>query len=575
MKHWLCIALLGVALSIVGSAQAAKLVSDGVLGNSGEQGTSLVRFGARVEGMGVAYDRFGTLWDRGGQGMLNRYAADGRLIGQYRIPNGTAWDKLTLVGDNLILLVNGQLYGLNITAKPGTAANALKIDASAISFGAFQGKIACLDKSNKQIFLLDAISGARLEVPVVLPDNARDIELGPDGTIYAMCNVKLYAIKDGKLLTEGWPKAYPGDRSQLIGDGWYGHASHGTIRRFNLQLKDDPGVVLGGSSGSFIGHLDENGELLIGRGITKLTDDLYAVSGAKGVLHLLALHQDTKQFEIVRRIGAISDVKGLGLDRQGRVAYVSGNWEWSDHPDAVLRNGIPMEICAQAVMLDNDVMVVPGYQYGSSRRLLSGKLSGLLTPTNNETFDFDPNITGCTTYKKGNTQILLTVSKDGKGKSYAIDATAGRYNRNEGPVTLTTLQPMQNWTTLAMRGADTLIAGVDGQVALFVRDGVNWKEATQWNSWGDQPDMHFGKSIYLTTDSDRLWVADSERHRVLVFDMATAKLVATFGTADKAGDTLTSLHTPTVIAARGERAVVFDSENQRIVKLHLTADTAQ
>src|SRR4051812_41595275 len=82
------------------AAQAESLTCVGVLGNSGEQGKALVRFGDKpARGIGVMCDRFGALWDRGGAGVLNRYAADGRLLGQYRIPDGTNnSDQLALAG---------------------------------------------------------------------------------------------------------------------------------------------------------------------------------------------------------------------------------------------------------------------------------------------------------------------------------------------------------------------------------------------------------------------------------------------------------------------------------------------
>ena len=68
------------------SLQAEVIPCDGILGNSGEQGASLVRFeGAVASGMGIVCDRYGSLWDRGGAA-LNRYAVDGRLLASYQLP---------------------------------------------------------------------------------------------------------------------------------------------------------------------------------------------------------------------------------------------------------------------------------------------------------------------------------------------------------------------------------------------------------------------------------------------------------------------------------------------------------
>ena len=84
------VALFAVLSFVAAPSFAASLKCEGVLGNSGEQGAALVRFGTEpAKGMGVAYDRFGSLWDRGGAGVLNRYALDGRLLRTYRIRKGT------------------------------------------------------------------------------------------------------------------------------------------------------------------------------------------------------------------------------------------------------------------------------------------------------------------------------------------------------------------------------------------------------------------------------------------------------------------------------------------------------
>jgi hypothetical protein len=72
-----------------------------------------------------------------------------------------------------------------------------------------------------------------------------------------------------------------------------------------------------------------------------------------------------------------------------------------------------------------------------------------------------------------------------------------------------------------------LLSAGDGFVIEFARDGQNWKEERRWNSLGS------------------------------------------FGTADSPGDDLTHVNTPTTLAACGDRAVVYDSGNQRLVKLRL------
>ena len=75
--------------------------------------------------------------------------------------------------------------------------------------------------------------------------------------------------------------------------------------------------------------------------------------------------------------------------------------------------------------------------------------------------------------------------------------------------------------------------------------------------------------VFIAADEGRLWAADAERHRVVCFNLGTGKPLAVFGICDKAGADLASLDRPQAIAARGRRAVVYDSGNQRLVKLAL------
>ncbi len=74
----------------------------------------------------------------------------------------------------------------------------------------------------------------------------------------------------------------------------------------------------------------------------------------------------------------------------------------------------------------------------------------------------------------------------------------------------------------------------------------------------------------MNTDGDHLWVADTTRHRVLCFSLASGAVLAQFGEMDKAGSDLAHVDSPEVLAGRGRRAVVFDRGNQRLVKLILT-----
>jgi hypothetical protein len=562
--------LITTLLLVIGGGLTAwgqTIVCEGVLANSGAAGHSLVRFrGAGASGLGVACDRFGSLWDRGGTEALNRYAPDGRLLAHYRLPKVAGRDdQLTLAGDTLVLKLNGALYTLAITAPDGSEVIPLKLGASAISSNARGADIALA--AGGEFRLLDVVTGAVRTVGQYAGD-LRGLELAPDGALYAVIDGKLRKYVDGIEVTVGWPKGAPGERAQFIDGHWYGHTWHGTIRRFDAALQPAPGVVLGGSSGSFIGKLDGNYELSNGRGMAKVADDLFAVSGATGVLHLLQWGGDKGQMALVRRIGPLAACRGIALDGQGNIWSQPGRWTWDDGPDAPLRDGANMgELTSQAVMLSNDTLVALALRYGSRPTLVAGPIT--TTPKSYELGDtslLGRAVVGVAVYPQEKSMIFLGVEKSGKAYGLPI-STGGSPAGAQYPVTLTTTPPVKAWTSLAMKDAQTLLGAADGWVIELAREGVHWKETRRWSTWGEGE--RFGAAIYLCAEAGRLWVSDRERHRILVFSLSDGRQLSTFGHPDTPGTSTTTLQAPETLIARGQRAVLFDSGNQRLLKLSL------
>jgi sugar lactone lactonase YvrE len=572
--------ILLLAFSIAG-CRASELACDGVLGNSGEQGQTLVRFGSLAQsmkgpigggtaaGIGVVCDRFGSLWDRGGEGTLNRYARDGRLLAQYRVSMGIERrDQLTIVGDTLVLQLGCKLYTLPVGSPANSEVKPLGRDSECISFGSAKGEFASCNKG--EIVFVNAETGQTR--PAGKMKDVHFLEMTPDGGLFVAANGKMTKLVDGNAVTEGWPRNQPGERPQFLDGFWFGHAWHGTIRRFDAELDPAPGVVLGGASGSFIGHLDQNGELSNGRGMAKLRENLYAVSGFGGTMHLLEWDASKQQFRIIRRIGAAPYCKALGLDAAGNVWWHYGAWKWTDKPDTPIELGInSADELGQAVMLDGDEMVAPGWMWGKCA-FYYGKLTGEVRTDRIESgCSMKKGLVGSAVYRSQNKLLLLTIDSKGDGRAFVIGGD-GKYQSDAGAVALKTATPVKEWTTLAFTGGDargTLLGAGDGAIIEFAADGNDWKETKRWSSWGDGAGEKFGARIFITADGGRLWVSDTQRNRVIVFDAKTCKPLAAFGTLDKAGTDLNSLAAPQMLAARGSRCVVHDGGNQRLLKLTL------
>jgi hypothetical protein len=564
---------MAAGLAAPAAAGGDGIVCDGVIGNSGEAGSALVRFAPkRCRGLGVACDRFGSLWDRGGAGRMNRYAPDGRLLGSYVIPDAAGEsDKLTIVGDTLVLLIGRRLYRLSITAKRGARAEKLPVEAERISFGSRGGRIAAAARDGRLMWI-DPASGKSEKLSVAPIDGLRDLELTADGVIHAAArDGRIVRIAGGKVVADASPKRLPGERMQHLAGAWFTHAWHGTIKRFGADMRPDPGVVLGGASGHFIGHLPQNSELLNGRGMARLSDRLYAVGGLEGVMHLLEWQPVERRMRIVRRIGAMSDVRGIGLDGAGRIWAVAGSWQWADGPDAPMRFGVNAPEgggIGQAVMLPGDVMLAPGRLWGQPT-FYRGRLDTELRADRlGGNCNLRAGFVGSAVYRAQGQLVLLVIDATGKGQLFRIGSD-GAFAANAGESTVHTALPVTRITSLAMNGPDVLLAGADGKVIELARDERDWKETRRWGRWGPRPDDAFGNEIHLAADAGRLWVADTQRHRVLCFDPATRKPLAAFGTPDKPGTAVTALSAPRALAARARRAVVFDAANQRLMKLRL------
>ena len=574
VRLFLCLFSILVAI-VVGmtatSLRAEGISCDGILGNSGEQGATLVRFqGAAASGMGIVCDRYGSLWDRAGAA-LNRYAADGRLLASYKLPNAPVdrnSDTIALLGDTIIVRLGGQLCSISIDAASGAEVQPLKIPADKLSFSSHDGWLAA--SKGPEVFLVNAT--AEKKPVVTLKKDPQAVEIGPDGIVYVVLDWQLYRVVAGAAdgIEPAGPQ--PGERPQFLDGYWYGSGWHSTERRFDKNLKPAPGVVLGGNSGSFIGHVDEQSEIVNGRGLARLRTDLFAMSGFGGIVHLLEWKPVEKRFSPIRRIGGLPACEAIGLDREGRVWCGSGQWNWADGAASPQRLGIPApdKVFGMAT-LDNGSLCGYGFTRGKPS-LLFGALDKELRVRQIESPTALPKEAVAVAVTEINKRRSLVVLESG-GKAVAVEVNGdGSYKSDIGPVQLTTATPVKAWTSLAAPTKDALLAAGDGFVIEFARDGQQWKEERRWNSSGtsgqDGTDT-FGDTIGLASDAGHLWVADTARSRVLCFDRATQKLLGSFGTADSPGDDLTHVNTPTTLAACGDRAVVYDSGNQRLVKLRL------
>jgi sugar lactone lactonase YvrE len=545
-----------VLMAMLPSVRAAELRFAGTLGNSGGSAESLATFsGKPTWGIGPVLDKQDTLWERGGSTQLNRYALDGRLLATYPIPGDSDRnrDRLVLAGDHLIFTLRKSLYRLPVSAKAGTKPERLKDRAEALSSSSFAGRAAIYDAG--QIFWLAPKTGER--VLLVKPEaSLQSLFVDPVGVVYGFSNDKVFAWQGGKPVA-GYPKPFRGGFPQKVGQFWYSHSWHGTIFRYNENFEPSPGVVMGGASGSFIGYLPQSADLNHGTGLIHVRDDLFAVSGHESVVQLMRWREKKSQFEMVRRLGPLHKLDAVALDAEGNIWTPGGSWRWTASAETPLTLAdVEPQATTQPVVVAGKTLcfVKKHYSYVERCRGPLIDASGWAHMENRgiQGIQFEKNKpdqwpTGAAAYTdlKGKLR-WMAIHRDGKALAYQLSDTG---QLSEKPVATIQLPGLTQCTSLAWFKGQ-LLAADRGSIVVFAQSDKGWEEKKRLTG--------FGETIYIHSDGKRLIVSDKQNGRVQVYE-----------SLDKTSPPVVygNLKSPTVASISGDRAVVYESGAQRLVKL--------
>ncbi len=537
-----------LALAALSVSLAEELRFAGVLGNSGGDGDTLITFaGQEASGLGLVLDSENTLWDRGGSKQLNRYSLDGRLLASFPLPDspGTRGsDTMTLAGDQLIMRIRDRLYRLPLNAEPGTAPErCYSQQVAALSSGAIDGRVVIAEQN--QLSWLDIASGEKTAI-TAMEVTPRFLALDEDGTVYAFHN-KVYAWKHGQPV-DGYPVEMNAPYPRKIGDFWYSHGYHGTIRRYNDRFEPAPGVVLGGNSGSFIGYLPESSDLNHGRGLVHVRDDLFAVSGLQGVVQMLRWREAESRFQVVRRIGAVENLTALALDAAGNIWTPRGSWRWDAGPETPLTLGdFAPQYTTQPAVLYGKTLCFLKIHHGNLR-----KTRGPLIDANGwshfesgaiQAPGFSEAFSGSTAYRnlEGKLRLLVT-QPDGNALDFPLSEN-GDIGANPMKVRIPNLTTCRSLAWFDGR----LVAG-DSSVKIYEQTGKGWVEKSGFGETGQ---------VYVHSDGKRLVVSKPKTGEIQLLDK------------DKKDWLYRGMDQPTHVAVSGDRVVVYESGQQRLVKLQL------
>lgn len=563
----LAVAILAWHLAPISRTHAAEIRFDGVLGNSGADGKELVQFGQidadRGNDSGLGFDRLGHIWSFGGRGRLIQYAPDGRMTASFPLP-GKKPEKRTLVvtGDWVVVRIGEKLFKLPISAASGQQPEDMNTAASAISLNSVNGRLAVIG-TDRKIGLLDPGDGSTKPIGSLVDGmRGENILLMPDGS----------AILDGvwqvreNQAPQKLKNPQPGSM-QLAGNFIYTFSWHMTVSRINLSFQPDPGVVFGGSSGYFIGSLLEDAELGYPRGVAPIGGNRFAIAGPFGIIHIVVWNAERQAFESVRRIGVVHFPAAVALGNAGKVWFFSGYWDWTDGPDHILRSPTnTARECenAQAGILPTGQVVFPT-MVQAKPKLMCRAFDEDDKKTTSDVAEMPKDPTGLAVLPPDKAGPgLIIVNQKGEGVLLSMNP-AGKFRKVTGRSSLQVTSATPKITSLAALPNGELLAADGGFVVRLQREGDNFREIGRTNQIGTS--SPFGNRVFIAASGKDLWISDTENNRVIHTTVEGEQFSppAIF-TGPPDG---TPLSSPQRISAAGDRAVVLDSNNQRLVKMSL------
>lgn len=554
------------------SALATEIRFEGVIANSGtlEHPVQAGSVRERCVGMGVAFDEAsGRLFTRIGNDRLSAYTMDGRCVASWKLPaSENEWDRLVLCNETLVLLINQTLYRLPLAAPDGALAeriNAPSVKPTALSASAHNGRVMVLQKEGALVSL-DPLTGT-CEPYGELRGNFGVIDgmdWGIDGHFYVITGREVHQFIAGKeTLDSRFPKRFIGNReagatrTTRLGHYWFGSAWHGTVKRFTADFEPAPGVVLGGASGHFIGHVICNYELDVALGFAEIRPGVYALGAFNGTIQIAQWNRETKKLELVRRIGPLPCAAGLAVDANGKIFAHQNVWQWNDGPLAPAEFGVPAAALSPATWMTPETVVMLSLQWGKLGAIFGPLEDGQLrTFRSNVEPKKEAHIVGLiATHARSDRQGkegLLAVDAEGICEYFELSGDP----RNIAPQSMGSgkmrFTKSGCVTAAIMKRADILLAAHNGELVELVRAGNDWHEQTRHT-------LPVSGTLRLAQSKDRIVVAEVESGRIALFDATLQHQLAALQTPAS----------PAVIAVNGPFLAIYDARGQRLLKYRI------
>jgi len=296
-----------------------------------------------------------------------------------------------------------------------------------------------------------------------------------------------------------------------------------------------------------------------------------------------------RRLELVDRLGSLPAVDSLALGEDGWLAVGVPDWQtwyrWEDGPRTPPRHAGIGSALIGGVYVEEMLIAIQRPRHGRWKPGEPADLTvnSFIHATGRHT---SRKIAELPTRLPGGFDARVSPRPDGHGNSgtaYVVDAENGTLWQAALTVrgTQANVGRWDNITIgggelntpgdLAALGPDLLAVADGGHVVLLQRTAeAAFRVEQRLNGWSKDTEARFGGRLRLDGEGATLLVADTERHRVMWLDVPTQRVVARFGNTDEPGSDVLSLDGPTAITLAGRRAVVYDANNQRLVKLVLS-----
>ena len=612
------------------AVRGQSLEPAGVLGNSGTANDSLVRVNTSLktqDGQGLRSGGFvdadARVWLSGGDA-INCLDFEGRLLERHPLePIGSRIDTTAFAALDGVLYSFGHLPKPDPKTQSNTALFAVPMNGGGpcelvATFGEIPGHIvgvlSAVPRNGKLIYAyaveqagskriviaaFDPRTKSRdtlLEVAGVTPSglavssDGESFFLGGNFGLYIGANQHqpnaseiVHLNWEGKELwrrvcleTPAEPTQFRGVVSAAGGAVW-DTAWYGFLARFDRDGRSAPGKIASWDMRipyvTQVVDVRSSMGLLAGRGVAETLDLLLLAQTSPEQAYLAVWDDEAASLTLDRRYGSLPEAGNIALSADGWVTVGGLWWRFDDAANAAPTFANNPGVCSSGAWRDDWVCslklgdrAIPCTARPAFGRGAAAHDHGSPAP-----------------FSKVRGFAVAPAAGGRERLAYATEASTNRIWRSI--MEPRTWSPRKDWKQLvcesvaapgdiAVLGDGSLVVVDGGSIVKLGIDGDTLVEKARLSQWGDKAGESFGKTLRLAADGGHILVADTDRHRVVLVDAASLRPTAQCGVTDSAGASGTDFSSPGAVALAGDRAVVVDAGNQRIIKLNLRKEPA-